>query len=62
MYFLCSGPKPRGSVKPVAGGLMHLHENPKGLGRKIVTAEQPCKIGESNLGKVACNFAECHTG
>jgi hypothetical protein len=39
------------------GELMHLHENAKGRVGKIVTAGQPCKIGESNFnGNGECNF------
>ena len=36
---------------------MHLHENPKGVGSKIVRAGQPCKIGESNHQVSEGNFA-----
>jgi len=30
---------------------MHLHEKPKGRVGKIVSAGQPCKIGESNFNR-----------
>jgi len=37
--------------------LMHLHENPKGSGAKILAAGQPCKIGECNQADGENNFA-----